>query len=66
MRSGRLDGMVSLSGAFRAMDGEDERYMDVLAASPERLTIPSNHPFLAPHFERPPFFSNDSTGGQTD
>ena len=54
MRSGGLDGMASLSGAFRDMDVEDERYMDVLAASPERLAIPSNHPFLAPHFERQP------------
>ena len=53
MRSGGLDGMASLSGAFRDMDVEDERYMDVLAASPERLAIPSNHPILAPHFERP-------------
>jgi len=30
MRSGRLGGLVCFSGAFRAMDGEGERYMDVL------------------------------------
>jgi len=30
MQSGGLGGVVSFSGAFRAMDGEDERYKDVL------------------------------------
>ena len=30
MKLGGLCGVVSFSGAFRAMDGEDERYKDVL------------------------------------
>jgi hypothetical protein len=48
MKSGGYDGWASLSGAFRAMDGEDERHMDVLEASPVSLAQPSYPPFLAP------------------
>ena len=46
-------GVVGLAGAFRAMDGEDERYRDILERPQQGQPHLTNYGFTNTTYERP-------------